>query len=33
VQTESYNPESIEKFSEGLTQVMLERAQKDLKVK
>jgi hypothetical protein len=33
VQTESYNPESIEKFSEGLTQVMLERAQKDLKVR
>ena len=33
VQTESYNPESIDKFSQGLTEVMLERAQKDLKVK
>jgi hypothetical protein len=33
VQTESYNPESIDKFSEGLTEVMLDRAQKDLKVK
>ena len=33
VQTESYNPESIDKFSEGLTQVMLERAQKDLRVR
>jgi hypothetical protein len=33
VQTESYNPDNIDKFSEGLTQVMLERAQKDLKVK
>lgn len=33
VQTESYNPENIDKFSAGLTQVMLERAQRDLKVK
>lgn len=33
VQTESYNPESIDKFSQGLTEVMLDRAQKDLKVK
>jgi hypothetical protein len=33
VQTESYNPESIDKFSKGLTEVMMERAQKDLKVR
>jgi hypothetical protein len=33
VQTESYNPSSIEKFSKDLTQLMLERAEKDLKVK
>jgi hypothetical protein len=33
VQTESYNPSSIEKFSKDLTQLMLERAEKDLKMK
>jgi hypothetical protein len=33
VQTESYNPESIDKFSKGLTEIMMERAQKDLKVR
>jgi hypothetical protein len=33
VQTESYNPSSIEKFSKELTQLMLERAEKDLKIK
>lgn len=33
VQTESYNPASIESFSQGLTQIMMEQAKKDLKVK
>jgi hypothetical protein len=33
VQTESYNPSSIEKFSKDLTQLMLERAENDLKIK
>jgi hypothetical protein len=33
VQTESYNPSSIEKFSKELTKLMLEQAQKDLKNK
>ena len=33
VQTESYNPSSIEQFSRGLTEVMLERAMKDLRMK
>lgn len=30
VQTESYNPESIERFSKGLTEVMMDQAMKDL---
>jgi hypothetical protein len=30
VQTESYNPESIERFSKGLTEVMMGQAMKDL---
>ena len=33
VQTESYNPESIDKFSQGITDVMMERAENDLRVK
>ena len=33
VQTESYNPESIAKFSKGLTAVMMERAMQDLRMK
>jgi hypothetical protein len=33
VQTESYNPVSIEKFSKELTHLMLDRAEKDLKTK
>lgn len=33
VQTESFNPDGIDAFSKGLTQVMLERAVKDLKMK
>jgi hypothetical protein len=33
VQTEAYNPSSIEKLSEGLTATMLEQAQKDLNMK
>jgi hypothetical protein len=33
VQTESFNPEGIDAFSRGLTEVMLERAVKDLKMK
>ena len=31
VQTESYNPASIEKFSKGLTEVMMQRAMQELK--
>ena len=30
VQTESYNPESLERFSKGITQVMMEKAMEDL---
>jgi hypothetical protein len=33
VQTESYNPSSIEKFSKELTQLMLDQAEKDLRIK
>jgi hypothetical protein len=33
VQTESYNPASIEKFSKELTQLMLDQAAKDLRIK
>jgi hypothetical protein len=33
VQTESYNPESISKFSKGITEVMMERAMQDLRIK
>lgn len=31
VQTESYNPESLERFSQGIAQVMMERAVQDLR--
>ena len=33
VQTESYNPESLEKFSTGIAQVMMERAVQDLRMR
>lgn len=33
VQTESYNPDDIDAFSRGLTEVMLERALRDLRAK
>jgi hypothetical protein len=33
VQTESYNPENISKFSKGITEVMMERAMQDLRMK
>lgn len=32
VQTESYNPESIDRFSQGLTQVMMDQAIRDLRM-
>lgn len=31
VQTESYNPENLERFSQGIAQVMMERAVQDLR--
>jgi hypothetical protein len=33
VQTESYNPESLERFSKGIAQVMMERAVQDLRMR
>lgn len=32
VQTESYNPDNIERFSKGLTDVMMEQALRDLRI-